>query len=145
MARRSRPPSAEDKSKSPFKVADGMVRTGALRNSLDGYADAWRNEGAFRQVVLLAAVLIPIACLLPITALERALLIAATLQVIVVELLNSGIEAAIDRISMERHPLAKRAKDVASAAVLTALVLLGVVWILVAGPVLLAWVSRIAR
>ena len=62
-----------------------------------------------------------------------------------VELVNSGIEAAIDRISMERHPLAKRAKDVASAAVLTALVLLAVVWILVAGPVVLAWVSRIAQ
>ena len=145
MARRSRPQPAEDTTKSPFKVADGMVRTGALRNSLDGYASAWRHEAAFRQVVLLAVVLIAIACGLPVGAVERALLIATALLVVVVELVNSGIEAAIDRISMERHPLAKRAKDVASAAVLTALVLLGVVWILVAGPVLLAWVSRIAR
>jgi len=117
----------EDPSKSPFKVGDVMVRTGALKNSFDGYADAWRNEGAFRQVVILAVVLVAIACVLPVSALERALLIASPLLVVVVELLNSGIEAAIDRISLERHPLSKRAKDVASAAVLTSLVLLAVV------------------
>ena len=139
------PEPAEDLSRSPFKVADGIVRTGALKNSLDGYAAAWRHEAAFRQVAVLAVALIAIACFLPVGAVERALLIASALAVVAVELVNSGIEAAIDRISMERHPLAKRAKDVASAAVLTALVLLAVVWTLVAGPVVLAWVSRIAQ
>lgn len=139
------PDPAKDSSKSPFKVGDGLVRTGALRNSLDGFADAWRNEGAFRQVAVLAGVLVAIACVLPVGAVERALLIATPLLVIVVELVNSGIEAAVDRVSMERHPLAKRAKDVASAAVMTSLALLAVVWLLVAGPVVLAWISRTAR
>ena len=132
-------------SKSPFKVGDAMIRTGALKNSFDGFADAWRNEGAFRQVTVLAAVLSAIACFLASGGVERALLIGSALLVVVVELLNSGIEAAIDRISLERHPLAKRAKDVASAAVMTSLVLLAVVWILVAGPSILLLISRIAR
>jgi len=135
----------KDTSKSPFKVGDAMIRTGALKNSFDGFADAWRNEGAFRQVTMLAAVLSVIACFLPLGGMERALLIGSALLAIVVELLNSGIEAAIDRISLERHPLSKRAKDVASAAVMTSLVLLAVVWILVAGPTVFAWVSRIGR
>ena len=126
-------------------MADGMVRTGALRNSLDGYAAAWRHEAAFRQVTSLAAIFTAIACFLPVSGVERALLIASALLAVLVELLNSGIEAAIDRISLERHPLSKRAKDVASAAVMTSLVLLAVVWILVAGPPILALISRIAR
>ena len=136
------PDPVEDVSKSPFKVADGMVRTGALKNSLDGLADAWRHEGAFRQVAMLAAVLVVVACILPVGGAERALLVGSALLAIIVELMNSGIEAAVDRISLERHPLSKRAKDVASAAVMTSLVLLAVVWILVAGPVVLAWISR---
>ena len=136
---------SQDTSKSPFKVAEGVIRTGALKNSFAGYADAWRNEAAFRQVVLLGAALVAIACALPLTAVERALLIAVALLVVVVELVNSGIEAAIDRVSLERHPLSKRAKDVASAAVMTSLVLAAAVWVLVAGPVALAWISRIAR
>ena len=134
------PDPLQDSSKSPFKVADGMVRTSALRNSLAGIRDAWRHEAAFRQVAVLAAVLVAIACVLPVGATERALLMASALLVIVVELMNSGIEAAIDRISLDLHPLSKRAKDVASAAVMTSLVLLGVVWLLVAGPVVLAWI-----
>ena len=139
------PDPLQDSSKSPFKVADGMVRTSALRNSLAGIGDAWRHEAAFRQVAVLVAVLIAIAFLLPVGATERALLIASALLVIVVELMNSGIEAAIDRISLERHPLSKRAKDVASAAVMTSLSLLAVVWLLVAGPVVLAMISRSLR
>jgi len=128
--------SAEEDSKSSFKVA-GVVRTGALRNSLAGLAEAWRHEGAFRQVSVLAVVLIAIACVLPLTAVERALLVGPAILAVVVELLNSGIEAAIDRISLERHPLAKRAKDVASAAVFLALVLLAAMWVIILPAALL--------
>jgi diacylglycerol kinase (ATP) len=82
-------------------------------------------------------VLIPVACLLPVGAVERVLLIASVLLVLIVELLNSSIEAAIDRISFDTHRLSKRAKDLGSAAVLVALSLLLVTWLLLAGPVML--------
>jgi diacylglycerol kinase len=67
----------EDAGKSPFRVVDGVVRTGALKNSFAGYADAWRNEGAFRPVVIVAGVLVVVACFLPVGAVERALVIGA--------------------------------------------------------------------
>jgi diacylglycerol kinase (ATP) len=111
----------------------------AFGYSFQGIASAWRTEGAFRQELLAAAVLVPAALLMPVTAVERVLLIASVVLVIVVELLNSSIEAAVDRISMERHPLAKRAKDTGSAAVLVALVIPAVTWLLIAGPLLLRW------
>ena len=120
---------------SPFKGKTGVARiVQAFLNSLAGLGDAWRHESAFRQEILLAAVLVPIACLVPVTGPERALLVGSVLLVLVVELLNSSVEAAIDRISLDRHSLSKRAKDLGSAAVLVALVLLGVVWILVLVP-----------
>lgn len=103
-------------------------------NSCAGLACAWRSESAFRQEVLMAALLIPMAFVLTPIPVERALLIASTLLVMVVELLNSSIEAAIDRISLERHPLSKHAKDVGSAAVLMALVLLAAVWLVILVP-----------
>ena len=81
--------------------------------------------------------LIPIACLLPLGAVERVLLIASVLLVVIVELLNSSVEAAIDRIGFDTHRLSKRAKDLGSAAVLIALAGLLVTWLLLAGPVLL--------
>ena len=114
---------------SPFKGKTGMVRIlHAFFNSLAGLADAWRHESAFRQKILLAAVLIPAACWIPASAVERALLIGTVLLVMIVELLNTSVEAAIDRISFDRHSLSKRAKDIGSAAVFLTLVLLGVVW-----------------
>ena len=100
----------------------------AWRYSLSGLAGAWRTEGAFRQEVIGAAILIPIACLIPVPVLHRALLIASVLMVIVVELLNSAMEAAIDRISLDRHPLSKKAKDTGSAAVLVSIVIAMLVW-----------------
>jgi len=115
--------------RSPFKGKTGLLRIfHAFLNSCDGLADAWQNESAFRQELLLAAVLIPVALLVHVTPAERALLVASVLLVLVVELLNTGVEAAIDRISFERHLLSKRAKDIGSAAVLVTLVLLAVVW-----------------
>ncbi len=100
----------------------------AFGYSVDGLAGAWRTEGAFRQEVLFAVVLIPLSCFLEVTMLEHALLIASVLLVMVVELLNSAMEAAIDRISMDRHPLSKKAKDTGSAAVLVAVIVAIVVW-----------------
>jgi diacylglycerol kinase (ATP) len=105
--------------------------------SLAGLASAWRTEGAFRQEVIAAAILIPIACWAPVTMVERVLLIASVLFVMMIELLNCSIEAAVDRISLERHPLAKRAKDTGSAAVLLSLVIGATIWVLILGPVLL--------
>ena len=114
---------------SPFKGKTGLIRiVHAFFNSCSGLADAWRHESAFRQEILLAAVLIPAALLVPVSPVERAVLIAAVLLVMIVELLNTGVEVAIDRISFEHHSLSKRAKDIGSAAVFMALVLLAAVW-----------------
>jgi diacylglycerol kinase (ATP) len=120
---------------SPFKGKTGVARVvQAFFYSLAGLRDAWRHESAFRQEILLVAILIPIACLVPMPGTERALLIGSALLVLVVELLNSSVEAAIDRISLDHHSLSKRAKDLGSAAVLVTLVLLAVVWGLVLLP-----------
>jgi diacylglycerol kinase (ATP) len=120
---------------SPFKGKRGAARiVQAFFNSLSGLADAWRHESAFRQEILLAAVLVPAACLAPVGMTERAMLIGSVLLVLIVELLNSSIEAAIDRISFEHHSLSKRAKDIGSAAVFVALVLMALVWGLILVP-----------
>jgi len=118
--------------RSPHKGTTGLRRVlNAARHSADGLGAAWRHEAAFRQEALLAAVLVPLALLLDVTAIGKALMIGSVLLVLIVELLNSGIEAAIDRISEEIHPLAKRAKDLGSAAVMLALANVAVVWALV--------------
>ena len=133
-----KPPEAPAE-ESPFKGKTGLIRiVHAFFNSLNGLRDAWTHESAFRQEILLAIVLIPVACLVHVTAVERALLIGAVLLVIIVELLNTSVEAAIDRISFDHHSLSKRAKDIGSAAVFMALVLLAVVWALILPPALSA-------
>ena len=120
---------------SPFKGKTGLIRiVHAFFNSCAGLADAWRHESAFRQEILLAAILVPVALVVPASAAERALLIASVLLVIIVELLNTGVEVAIDRISFEHHSLSKRAKDIGSAAVFVALVLMGAVWAVLLVP-----------
>jgi len=101
----------------------------ALRYSLDGLRAAWSGEDAFRQEVILAAVLVPVALVVQVGLVERLLLIGSVAMVLIVELLNTAVEAAIDRHSFEINPLAKRAKDLGSAAVLLALFLTGGVWI----------------
>lgn len=117
---------------SPHKGEKGTRRIwNALCNSLDGFAAAIRHEDAFRQEMLLAAVLVPIALTLPASGLGKALMIAVVLLVLVVELLNSAVEAAVDRISLENHPLAKRAKDFGSTAVFLSLINVPAVWLLV--------------
>jgi diacylglycerol kinase (ATP) len=117
---------------SPFKGKTGVERIlNACNYSLHGLASAFRHEEAFRQEVWLAIVLIPIALLLDVGGPGKALMVGSVLLVLIVELLNSGIEAAIDRISLDRHQLAKRAKDLGSAAVLISLVNVAVVWALI--------------
>ncbi|MBD5802527.1 Diacylglycerol kinase [Azoarcus sp. Aa7] len=117
---------------SPFKGKTGLTRLfNALRYSFDGLSAAFRHEDAFRQECILAAILIPLALFMPVTGAGKALLIGSVLFVMIVELINSAIEATVDRVSLERHLLAKRAKDIGSAAVLLALVNLACVWGLV--------------
>ncbi|WP_269458624.1 diacylglycerol kinase [Sterolibacterium denitrificans] len=99
--------------------------------SRDGLIAAFRHEAAFRQELLLIIPLLPLALWLPASGPGKALMLASLLLVLIVELLNSAIEAVVDRISTERHPLAKRAKDLGSAAVLIALLNVPVVWLLV--------------
>ena len=117
---------------SHFKGKTGVRRLwNALGYSLQGMASAFRHEDAFRQECLLAAFLIPAALLIPVGGTERALMIASVLLVLIVELLNSAVEAAVDRISLENNLLAKRAKDIGSAAVFVSLINVAVVWLLV--------------
>lgn len=100
----------------------------ALKYSRDGIATAWHKEEAFRQEMVLAVVLVVVSFFLPLSLELHALVIMSTLLVLVIELLNSGIEAAIDRIGPEIHPLSKYAKDAGSAAVLIGLIQAGAVW-----------------
>lgn len=117
---------------SPFKGETGLRRViSATRNSIAGLAEAIRCEDAFRQELLLAAIFIPLALMVGRTGVERALLVGSVLLVLIVELLNSAVEATVDRISFENHRLAKRAKDIGSAAVLLTLVAAAAAWLLI--------------
>ncbi len=100
----------------------------ATRYSTDGLLSAWRHEDAFRQELILAALMIPAALWLPVTLVEKVLLIGVVVLVLIVELLNTAVEAAIDRDSLEINSLGKRAKDYASAAVMLSLLLAGGTW-----------------
>jgi diacylglycerol kinase (ATP) len=100
----------------------------AFLNSWKGFKGAFRFEAAFRQEVALAVVLVPLGIYMGKTGIERALLVSAVLLVLIVELLNTGIETVVDRIGLERHDLSGLAKDVGSSAVLLSFVLLGVIW-----------------
>ncbi|MDR2838418.1 MAG: diacylglycerol kinase [Azonexus sp.] len=106
----------------------------ALGYSRDGLIAAWKNEAAFREEILLALVAIPLALYLSKTGIERALLIGSILLILIVEILNSAIEAIVDKASPEKHELAKRAKDMGSAAVLFSLINAAAVWACVLWP-----------
>jgi diacylglycerol kinase (ATP) len=106
----------------------------AFVNSMKGFRAAWLGEEAFRQEVYLLAVALPLGLWLGKTGLEKALLVGSVLLILIVELLNTGIEIVVDRIGFERHEFSGRAKDVGSAAVLVSLALAGAVWLLVLVP-----------
>ena len=103
----------------------------ALLYSIEGIKAALRHEAGFRQEALLASVMIPVALTLSVEGTGKAMMIGSVLLVLVVELLNSAVEAVVDRISLERHELSKRAKDMGSAAVFISLANVVVVWALV--------------
>jgi diacylglycerol kinase (ATP) len=117
---------------SPYKGKTGLRRLiNAFGYSAEGFAAAFKHEDAFRQEVFLACVFIPLGLYLGKTRVEKVVLVAAVVLVMIVELLNSSIEASVDHTSIERHPLAKRAKDIGSAAVFLALGNFFLVWSLV--------------
>ena len=110
----------------------GLTRIiNAFGYSMQGFKAAYQNEEAFRQEVLLAVVLIPIALFVDVSSVERLLLILSTLFVLVVEILNSAIEAVVDRFGGDHHELSGRAKDMGSAAVLLALLMLFLTWVMI--------------
>ena len=114
------------------KSKSGLGRIlNATRYSLDGLAAALRHEHAFRQELIVVLVLAPIGWFLGANGIQRALLIGSLFVVLIVELLNSAVEAVVDRVSLERHDLAKRAKDLGSAAVMLAIANAAIVWVLV--------------
>jgi diacylglycerol kinase (ATP) len=118
-----------------FKGKKGLVRLwNATGYSRDGILAAWRHEAAFREEILLAAITIPLAFYLGKTGVERALLVGSIILILIVEILNSAVEAVVDKASPEKHDLAKRAKDMGSAAVLFSLVNAAVIWACILWP-----------
>ncbi len=116
----------------PHKGNKGLTRAfRAAINSWNGLIYAFKEESAFRQELALSLILIPLAIYLPVSPIEKILLIASVILVLIIELLNSSVEAAIDRISFEVHDLSKRAKDFGSAAVMLALLLCGLTWVII--------------
>ncbi|SDC18584.1 diacylglycerol kinase [Acinetobacter boissieri] len=117
---------------SPLKGQTGLKRIfNAFKYSMSGFKSAFKNEAAFRQIICLNLVLIPISCMLHISKIEHVLLLIVGLLAIIVELFNSAIEAVVDRISLDQHPLAKIAKDMGSAAQFVALIIIAVTWVII--------------
>jgi diacylglycerol kinase (ATP) len=123
--------------------ASGLRRVvRALSFSLAGLRHAVRNEAAVREELIALVVLVPLSAALPVTTIEHLLLVLPLTLLVAVELLNSAIERTVDRISIEHHPLAGQAKDMGSAAVFVVVLMAGLSWTVIAGPVLLAWWRR---
>jgi diacylglycerol kinase (ATP) len=117
---------------SEFKSKSGLRRIfSALFYSVDGFKAAWLHEHAFRQELLVTVIGTAIALGLKVSAFEKLVLIVVLVHVLIVELINSAIEAIVDRISLERHPLSKRAKDLGSAAVMLSFFVAGATWLVV--------------
>ena len=112
-------------------TARGLKRLGnALRYSIDGLTATFKNEAAFRQELMLAVILVPLAVFLPVKLISKVMMLSSIMIVLIVELINSAIEATVDKASPEKDPLAKRAKDTGSAAVFLSLINLTLVWVL---------------
>ena len=117
---------------SEFKSKSGLKRIMAATGySIEGLQAAWRHEHAFRQELIVGAVLTIVALLLPVSAFQKLVLVASMVLVLIVELINSAIEAVVDRVSLERHPLSKNAKDFGSAAVMLAVLISCAAWAVV--------------
>lgn len=121
---------------SEFKSTSGLVRiVAASRYSVQGLQLAWKSEHAFRQELLVSIPAIFVAVLLPISGLEKLALVVVLALVLIVELLNSAIEAVVDRVSLERHPLSRNAKDLGSAAVFLTVIIAVVTWAAIVLPI----------
>ena len=122
---------------SEFKSKSGVKRIfSAFFYSMDGFRAAWKYEHAFRQELMVAVPGVVVALLLPVSVLEKLLLIGVLVLVLVIELLNSAIEAVVDRVSLDRNPLSKNAKDLGSAAVMLAFAFALVTWGVIMLPLL---------
>ena len=120
---------------SPFKGKSGLKRIfNATQYSLDGFKAAYQNEAAFRQIVWMNIILIPTSCLLDVSRVEHALMVVVCLFALIVELFNSAIEAVVDRVSLDKHPLSKIAKDMGSAAQFVALAIIFFTWLIILLP-----------
>lgn len=112
----------------------------AIQFSFAGLRHAATNETAVREELFALVVLVPLSAVLPVSTVEHLLLVLPLMLLVAVELLNSAVERTVDRISEEQHPLAGQAKDMASAAVFVVVLMVGLSWTVIAGPVLLAWI-----
>ena len=122
----------QEQSVSEFKSKGGLSRVfAAFFYSMDGFKSAWKNEHAFRQELMLVIGASLIALFLPVSAFEKLMMIAVLVLILVVELINSAIEAVVDRVSLERHELSKNAKDFGSAAVLLTFLIASATWAVV--------------
>lgn len=117
---------------SPYKGKKGVKRIiNAFYYSITGLIIAYQHEAAFRQIILMNLILVPLSFFINVTSIERALMIAVCLLAIVIELFNSALEAVVDRISLERHILSKNAKDIGSAAQLIAIFIILSTWLII--------------
>lgn len=124
---------------SEFKSKSGLKRiSSALFYSIAGLQTAWKHEHAFRQELMFAIPGAIVALLVPVSPLEKLLLISVLVLVLIIELMNSSIEAIVDRVSLERHPLSKNAKDLGSAAVLLAVLLAVATWMVILLPLFIS-------
>ena len=115
--------------RSPYKGTSGLQRIlNATGYSLAGSKAAFQNEAAFRQIILINSLLIPLSFFMPVSRVEQVIMIVVCLLAIIVELINSAIEAVVDRVSIEQHPLSKNAKDMGSAAQFVALAIITLTW-----------------
>ena len=115
--------------RSPYKGTSGLQRIlNATGYSLAGFKAAFQNEAAFRQIILINSLLIPLSFFMPVSRVEQVIMIVVCLLAIIVELINSAIEAVVARVSMEQHPLSKNAKDMGSAAQFVALAIIALTW-----------------
>ncbi len=122
---------------SEFKSKSGVKRIySAVFYSIDGFRAAWRHEHAFRQELMIAVPGIVVALFLPVTSLERLALIGVLFLVLIIELLNSAIEAVVDRVSLDRNPLSKNAKDLGSAAVMLIFIFALATWGVIVIPLI---------
>ena len=115
--------------RSPYKGTSGLQRIlNATSYSLAGFKAAFQNEAAFRQIILINSLLIPLSFFMPVSRVEQVIMIVVCLLATIVELINSAIEAVVDRVSIEQHPLSKNAKDMGSAAQFVALAIIALTW-----------------